>query len=243
MSMEDSPFGIRDSVALVTGANRGLGQAFVQALLAAGVRKIYAAAREPAQVALAERVIPLRLDVTNHRDVEEALAKCQDISLLINNAGIIHWESALDPLALALAGAEWETNVIGPLRLIQSFAPVLRKNGGGAILNVLSALTWVSLPGGPAMYSATKAALWSLTNSLRTELRSQGTQVSALHVAFLATDMTQGRQLPKAHPLEVAKYALTALQGGEVEILADGLTRQLKQALSSGVYLSPPKQG
>jgi NAD(P)-dependent dehydrogenase (short-subunit alcohol dehydrogenase family) len=232
-----------NSVALVTGANRGLGAAFLRSLRAAGVRKIYAGARDPSKLERTEGVVPLQLDVTSARDVAEAGAACGDVSLLVNNAGTVSYSNVLDHSVLRPFQTEWETNVLGPLRLIQTFAPILAKNGGGAILNVLSVLTWISLPGGPATYSATKAALWSLTNSLRTELKAQGTLVSALHVGLMDTDMTRGMQMPKVDPQDVANSAVAALRAGEAEILADDVSRQVKHALSSGVYLSPPRQG
>jgi NAD(P)-dependent dehydrogenase (short-subunit alcohol dehydrogenase family) len=234
---------IRGSVALVTGANRGLGDAFVQALRAAGARKVYAAARDPARVAAADGVVPMRLDVTHPGDIAAAAQKCRDVTLLINNAGIIRGESLLSASSLESATAEWMTNFLGPLALSQAFAPILAANGGGAILNVLSALSWISLPGGPATYAASKAAEWSLTNSLRHELRAQGTQVVGLHVGFMDTDMTRGLQLPKADPHEVARVAVAALARGEVEVLADGTSQQIKQALSAGVYLQPRPSG
>jgi len=226
-----------NTVALVTGANRGLGAALVQALRAAGAKKIYAAARDPDQVAPGKGIIPVRLDVTRTKEITEAGLMCTDVNLLINNAGIAHGTSALDPASLVSAHAEWETNVVGPLMLTQTFAPILARNGGGALLNVLSALTWISVPNGPATYSATKAALWSLTNSLRIELRAQGTSVAALHVGFMDTDMAGPYNVPKSDPLTIAQYAVKALQQGEIEILADDTSRHLKQGLSAGAYL------
>jgi NAD(P)-dependent dehydrogenase (short-subunit alcohol dehydrogenase family) len=246
--MELASFNIQNGVALVTGANRGFGAAFVQALRAAGAKKVYAAAREIAGLGAAlagtggTEVVPLRLDITNSRDVEAAAAKCADVNLLINNAAINNrGEQVLDPASLLSVGAEWETNVVAPVRMIQTFAPLLAKNGGGAILNVLTALTWMSMPGRAGWYSATKAALWSLTNSVRNDLRGQGTLVSALHAAFMATNMTEGLQMPKVDPLDIARLAVNALQAGEEEILADEISRRLKQGLSSGVYLRAPK--
>jgi NAD(P)-dependent dehydrogenase (short-subunit alcohol dehydrogenase family) len=230
---------IKGSVALVTGANRGLGKAFVQALLSAGAAKIYAAARDPASIARTAGVVPVRLDVTSAEDIRSAAAQFRDVSLLINNAGIsIRSPSALDPGSLDALRKEAETNVFGPLSLTQAFAPVLAANGGGAVLNVLSALSWVSITGAET-YSATKAAAWSLTNGLRHVLGQQGTQVVALHVGYMDTDMTRGLPVPKADPIAVARDAIAAIENGEVEILADATSVQLKQALSAGVYLKP----
>ena len=233
---------IRGSVALVTGANRGLGKAFVQALLAAGAKKVYAAARDPATVAPMVGVVPLRLDVTNADDIAAAAREYRDVTLLVNNAGIIRGAGLLDKSSLDAARAEWETLFLGPLALSQAFAPTLAANGGGAIVNVLSALSWVSLPGS-ATYSAAKAAAWSMTNGLRNELQGQGTQVTALHVGFMDTDMVRGLEVPKTDPFEVAQRTLAGVQQGEVEVLADALSVQLKQGLSAGVYLQAPSRG
>jgi NAD(P)-dependent dehydrogenase (short-subunit alcohol dehydrogenase family) len=226
---------IQDSVALVTGANRGLGLAFVRALIARGARKVYVGARDPSTVSLAG-VEPIRLDVTNPADLAAAVDRASDVQLLVNNAGIVRRSALLGPDAIDGARAEFETNVIGPLAVSRAFAPVLARNGGGAILNVLSAASWVTLPRART-YSASKAAAWSLTNGLRAELHEQGTQVVALHVGFVDTDMTNGLPVAKSRPEDVVEAALGGLEGGDLEILADGTSRQIKQALSQGVYL------
>lgn len=230
---------IKGSVALVTGANRGLGKAFVEMLLAGGAKKIYAAARDPKSIPAMEGVVPLKLDVTNAADISAAARDCKDVTLLVNNAGILRGASLLDASALESARAEWETMCFGPLALSQAFAPALAANGGGAIVNVLSALSWISFPG-VATYSSAKAAAWSLTNGLRNELSGQRTQVVALHVGFMDTDMARGVSMPKIAPSAVALQTLAAVQQGEVEVLADGISEQLKQGLSQGVYLHPP---
>ena len=219
------------AVVLITGANRGLGRAFAEAALAAGAAKVYAAARDPASIDL-PGVVPLRLDVTDPAQVAAAAAECRDVTLLINNAGILRGGSLLAPEALAAARAELETNFFGPWLLARAFAPVLAANGGGAVLNVLSALSWVSLPGS-ATYSASKAAAWALSNGLRQELRAQGTQVTSLHVGYMDTDMVRGVAAPKASPADVARQALQALAAGDFEVLADEISRQVKQSLST----------
>jgi len=234
---------INGSVALVTGANRGLGKAFVQALSQAGARKIYAAARDPATIAAADGIVPIKLDVTNPEHIRSAAAEFRDVSVLINNAGIsIRSPSALDPASSDALRKEMETNVFGPLSLVQAFAPILASNGGGAVLNVLSALSWVSITG-VETYCATKSAAWSLTNGLRHSLSQQGTQVVALHVGYMDTDMTKNLPVTKSDPNVVARDAISAIEKGEVEILADATSVQLKQALSSGVYLKPLPRG
>jgi len=221
---------IRNSIALVTGANRGLGRAFVQALLDAGAKKIYAAARDPQSIKI-PGVEPLRVDVTSMRDVVAAANVATDVNLVINNAGIFRPTPLLGADDADLR-AEMDTNYFGTLAMSRAFAPVLARNGGGALVNVLSALSWVNLPG-TALYSASKAAGWSLTNALRDELRAQNTQVVALHVGYMDTDMTKDVQAPKSNPLDVARQVLAALENGSSEVLADDVSRQVKKGLSA----------
>jgi len=229
---------IRDSVVFVTGANRGLGLAFVQQLLAAGARKVYAAARNPETIQV-DGVHPVRLDVTDGNAIAAIAKECTDVNLLINNAGITLRSGFLAADAVEAARAEMETNYFGPLHLSRAFAPVLAKNGGGAIVNVLSVLSWVSLPTS-GTYSASKSAAWSLTNWLRTGLRAQGTQVVSVHVGLIDTDMTKGLQLPKVQPVDVVRQTLAAVDQGRDEVLADDVTRQVKAGLSDqpGIYLT-----
>jgi NAD(P)-dependent dehydrogenase (short-subunit alcohol dehydrogenase family) len=229
---------IRDSVAFVTGANRGIGLAFAQELLAGGARKVYAAARQPERITLSgvERV---RLDVTNPEDVAAAARQCTDVNLLINNAGIALWTGFLAPDSIEAARSEMETNYYGPLLLSRAFAPVLAKNGGGAIVNLLSVLSWVAVPSA-GTYSASKAAAWALTNWLRTALREQGTQVVGVHAGPVDTDMASEITLPKVKPIFVVRQALSAVEAGRDEVLADEVTRQVKAGLSDreGIYLN-----
>jgi NAD(P)-dependent dehydrogenase (short-subunit alcohol dehydrogenase family) len=229
---------LRNSVALVTGANRGLGLAFTKALLERGARKVYAGARDPSTVTL-PGVIPVRLDVTHPEQVEALARETGDVTLLINNAGIFRGGSLLGADALRNAREELETNYLGPLVTSRAFAPILGRNGGGAIVNVLSVLSWVTLPG-TASYSASKAAAWALTNGLRTELRPQHTQVLGLHVGYIDTDMVRGIDAAKSTPEEVVRQTLAALEADQDEILADDISRKVKQGLSPqpGVYLS-----
>jgi NAD(P)-dependent dehydrogenase (short-subunit alcohol dehydrogenase family) len=231
---------IHDSVAFVTGANRGLGLAFARALLAGGARKIYAAARDPASVTL-PGVQAIRLDVTNPDEVATAARDLPDVTLLVNNAGVLRGSGFLSPGGVDAVRAELETNFFGPLALSRAFAPILARNGGGAIINVLSALSWVSFPTS-STYSASKAAAWSLSNGLRGELGGQGTQVLALHVGFMDTDMIRHVTAPKSDPNDVVRQTLAALEAGKSEILADEVSRRIKQNLSAepGVYLVPP---
>ena len=233
---------IKDSVAFVTGANRGLGAAFATALLAAGAKKVYAAARDPASVDI-PGVHPVRLDVTRPGEVLAAARDFRDVTLVINNAGISNGGGLLNgPASLDAFRAEFEVNTFGLLAVSQAFAPHLAANGGGALVNVLSALSWATLPG-TGGYSATKAASWALTNGLRQELKAQGTQVVALHVGFMDTAMTAKINAPKSRPEDVVAQVLAAIEAGEPEVLADAISHQVKQGLSAGAYLAPVARG
>jgi NAD(P)-dependent dehydrogenase (short-subunit alcohol dehydrogenase family) len=225
---------IKDSVVFITGANRGLGLAYARAALAAGAKKVYAAARDPKSITL-EGVHAIALDVTKPEQVEAAARACGDVTLLINNAGISRGSGLLSADAMDTARAEFETNFFGPWALARAFAPVLAKNGGGAIVNVLSALSWISLPS-VATYSTSKSATWSLSNGLRNELRGQGTQVVSVHVGYMDTDMASHVPGDKTSPDDVAKQTFAAVEAGLPEVLADAVARQVKQ----GFVANPP---
>lgn len=229
---------IQNAVALVTGANRGLGLAFAKALLERGASKVYAAAREPSSISI-PGVVPVRLDVTQPEQVAALTRDLRDVTLLINNAGILKPGGLLGADVLTAARAELETNYLGPLATSQAFAPILASHGGGAIINVLSVLSWLSFPGSTT-YSASKAAAWAMTNGLRHELRAQKTQVLSLHVGYIDTDMAEKVTAPKSSPADVVRATLDALEAGRDEVLADEVSRNVKQGLSAGVYLSPP---
>ena len=219
---------IEGAAALVTGANRGLGRALVQELLDRGAAKVYAAARSPQAVPDDERVVPLQLDVTDADSVERAAGRAADVSIVINNAGI-HLATSLLEAPLADIQRELDTNVYGPIRVARAFAPVLADNTPGALVNVLSALSWVSFGTG---YDLSKSAAWSATNGLRTALRDQGTTVTALHVGYMDTDMAAQVDAPKADPREVARLTVDAVAAGDYEVLADATSRQVKSLLS-----------
>jgi NAD(P)-dependent dehydrogenase (short-subunit alcohol dehydrogenase family) len=222
---------IENAVVLVTGANRGLGLAFAQAALERGARKVYAAVRNPSALPLAG-VVSVPLDVTRPRDIEQLAAACGDVSVLVNNAGIANLGGFLADDTVEQAYQQLETNFFGPLRMSRAFAPVLAANGGGAILNVLSIASWLN---GPMLgvYGVSKSAVWALTNGLRLELAPQGTQVTGLHVGFVDTDLTRGLDVPKALPADVVRAALDGLEAGDAEVLADDVSRAVKQGLST----------
>lgn len=229
---------IADATVLITGANRGIGLAFAKAALARGARKVYAGARDPDRVTL-PGVTPLRLDVTSPEHVAAAARTAADTTIVINNAGIALTGSFGAPDAEPALRRHLETNVLGVLRVAQAFAPVLARHGGGALVNVASIASWIS---GPllANYAVSKAAVWSLSNGLRNDLRAQGTQVMTLHMGFVDTDLTHGIEMPKSSPEAIVARALDALEAGAEEALADELTRQVRQGLSAEppVYLA-----
>jgi NAD(P)-dependent dehydrogenase (short-subunit alcohol dehydrogenase family) len=227
---------LKDSVVFITGANRGLGLEFARQALARGAKKVYASARDPGAVSL-PGVIPVKLDVTRPEDALEAARQFGDVTLVINNAGIGRVSGFLDESSSSEMRAQLETNLFGMFNVSHAFAGVLGRNGGGALLNVLSILSWVNAPV-LAGYSVTKAAAWSLTNGLRHELSKQGTQVLGLHAGFIDTDMVRSFDAPKTTPESVVQQAYDALEAGESEVSVDEGTRQIKQGLSSGVYLT-----
>src|SRR6266571_2844186 len=165
---------IKDSVAFVTGANRGLGLAFARELLARGAKRVYAAARDPSTIAGEAGIVAVKLDVTDPASVAAAAAQCPDVTLLVNNAGIARvMGSTLDPALIDAAREIFETNYYGLIRVSQAFAPILKANGGGGVVNMLSIASWVARPA-MAAYGASKSAAWSYTNALRAELREYG---------------------------------------------------------------------
>lgn len=237
---------IEGSTALVTGANRGLGLAYAKGLLAAGAKKVYAGARDPASVTL-DGVVPVKLDVTRADDIAAAVALCGDVDIVINNAGItIRGESLLSAGGSDAMREVMETNVYGISSVSRAFAPVLAANGGGALVNMLSVLSWVSLPS-TSIYSVTKAAAWSLTNGLRNELREQGTQVLGVHAGLIETDMSKGfpGNLPVSQPQDIVDAVLKALEAGESEVLADDISKQIKTGFTQtpSVYLGSNRPG
>jgi NAD(P)-dependent dehydrogenase (short-subunit alcohol dehydrogenase family) len=232
---------ISGSVALVTGANRGLGLAFARELVRRGAAKVYGAARDPGKVT-EPGVQPVALDITDGDQVERAAAQCADVSLLVNNAGVLRYSTFTSAPDLDAARQEMETNYFGTLRMCRAFAPVLAANGGGAIVNMLSVTSFYTNPFN-ASYGASKAAAWSLTNGVRLELHHQGTLVVAVHAGFIDTDMAALATGPKDSPESVAQQVFDAVEAGRIEVLADERSRFIKASLSRDHELIyPPVQ-
>jgi NAD(P)-dependent dehydrogenase (short-subunit alcohol dehydrogenase family) len=218
---------LQNSVVLVTGSNRGIGKAFVQGFLDRGAAKVYATARTPLRYD-APRVVPLALDVTDAASVAAVAAAAPDVTILVNNAGI-SGSGTLVGSKIESIQAVLDTNLLGPIRLVQAFAPILEANGGGAIVNVASALSWLA---GSGDYGVSKAALWQVTNTLRVELRDRGTLVQGLHLGYTDTDMTANVTAPKGDPADVVAASLDGLESGAAEVLADQTSRWAKSLLA-----------
>lgn len=230
---------IEGSVVLVTGANRGLGAEYVRQLIDLGAAKVYAAARNLSSIT-AEGAVPIKLDVTSADDIAAAVESCGDLTMLINNAGVVLGGRIMADNSLENAKAEFETNVWGPFNLSKAFAPVLAKNGGGVIVNVLSAVSWLSMKE-VATYAMSKSAAWSMTNGLRLELARQGTLVVAVHPAFIDTDMAAGVDMPKTSPQQVVERTLTGVLQGLPEVLADDTSVFVKNSLPKHIETFYPK--
>jgi len=222
---------INEKTALVTGANRGLGRQLAAQLRDRGAT-VYAAARNPATVDLSG-VTPVALDITDPASIAAAAAATSGVAILVNNAGSSTGSSLLtgDPADIRL---EMDTHFFGTLAVIRAFAPQLAAQENSAVLNVLSALSWLTFPGTGA-YCAAKSAEWSLTNALRLELAPQGTRVSSLHVGYMDTDMTRNIDAPKSDPAVIAKLAIDGIAAGDAEIIADEVSRRVQAGLASGV--------
>jgi len=228
---------IDGATVLVTGGQRGLGRSFVDELLSRGATKVYATARTPVE-SPDPRIVPVALEVTDPESVAALARIAGDVSIVINNAGVAG-SGPLLAVDIDEAREIFEANVFGPLRIAQAFAPILAANGGGALVDIHSALSWVA---GFGAYGASKAALWSVTNSLRVELAGQGTQVVGVHLGYTDTDMVRGVNAPKNDPRKVAADTLAALEAGETEVLADDTSRHFKSVLSGPVEgLSIPR--
>jgi NAD(P)-dependent dehydrogenase (short-subunit alcohol dehydrogenase family) len=224
---------VADSIALVTGANRGIGRALVAELLQAGARKVYATGRsldalQAVRDLAPQRVTPLLIDVANRSTIAAAAATAGDTTLLINNAGVIEFGNVLEVAEERIAH-QFATNFYGKLSMARAFAPVIERNGGGAIVNVLTLVALASMPG-LSTYNATKAAAWSMTQSLRAALAGKGIEVFGVFPGAVDTDMLAGVQMAKAPPADIAKAVIRGIDTGVEDIFPDPMSTQLYAA-------------
>jgi NAD(P)-dependent dehydrogenase (short-subunit alcohol dehydrogenase family) len=221
---------IKGCTALVTGANRGVGRAFAQALLEAGAAKVYAGVRDPASIK-DKALTPIKLDVTSREDVAAAVAACGDVNILINNAAAMLGKPVLGADSVDSLRREMEVNVFGLLAMANAFAPVLERNGGGALVNMLSVVSWYVYPFN-STYCTTKHAAQAITDGLRIQLKSQGTQVIGVYAGFIDTDM--GNALfagEKTSPAQVAAKTLDGIRNGLDNVLSDASSERLWKAV------------
>jgi NAD(P)-dependent dehydrogenase (short-subunit alcohol dehydrogenase family) len=221
---------IQGTTVVVTGGQRGIGQAIVRELLDRGAAKVYATARDP-KPSGDPRIVSIELDVTKPDSIAALADTAQDASIVMNNAGI---SGGRDVLTVPLDEVRevFETNYFGALQIARTFAPILASNGGGALVDIHSVLSWAS---GAGAYGDSKAAFWSATNSLRIDLAAQHTLVTGVHLAYTDTAMVADLDVPKNDPRDVAKAIADGVERGDTEILVDDITRHFKAALSGPV--------
>ena len=219
---------IEGSIALVTGANRGLGKALVSALLEAGATKVYATVRDEKKLVRTDaRIVPLLLDTTKPAQIVAAAKQASDVTLLVNNAGVLNSYSALTASQEELE-ADFRTNVHGTLGVVRAFVPALARNGGGTtIVNVLSLASLASVPT-MAGYSASKAAAYSITQALRAELRAKNIAVLAALPGPIDTDMVKALAMPKTSAADTAKALIEGIARGDEEIFPDPMAQQMR---------------
>lgn len=226
---------IKNSIVLITGANRGIGKAYAEELRKAGAKKIYLGVRNPASVkdmvaAYPDIYVPLTLDVTKNSEIKAAAQKAGDVQILINNAGIALMDDLSTPTAAENARAEFEVNYIGPLLMTQAFAPVLKKNGGGVLVTVSSIAGHVAFPMFTT-YCASKFAAHSLILSSRAQLAAQGTRVIGVYPGPIDTDMAKDVPMDKVPPADVALATIKAIESGAEDVFPDPMAQGLYSAL------------
>jgi len=230
---------------LVTGANGGLGAEFVHQAIDLGAQKVYASARRPREWN-DSRIVALPLDITDEASIAAAAVAASDTTILVNNAGMSLLPDRLLELDMSDIRKTFETNFFGAIAIVRAFAPIVGANGGGAFLNVHSVLSWVvgdpkSPTGGHQAYAASKAALWSATNSLRLSLADQGTHVLGLHLGYTATGMTANIDAELGDPADVVRLAYAGLTAGDYEVIADATSATVKQALCQPIEALYPQ--
>jgi NAD(P)-dependent dehydrogenase (short-subunit alcohol dehydrogenase family) len=228
---------IEGATALVTGANRGIGRAFAEELVARGAAKVYAGVRDVSTVT-DPRLVPVRLDVTDPARIEAVATELADVDLVVNNAGS---GRPAPPLSATLEDArfELELNYLSIVSMTEAFAPVIESNGGGAFVNMLSIVSWAAAPN-LSTYSASKAAAWSYSNSSRIELKRHGIEVVGVHVGYVDTDLIASFEVEKIQPQLVPAAALDGLEAGEPEVAVDDWSREVKAGLSDDQHLIYP---
>ena len=226
---------IKGSIALVTGTNRGVGRATVKVLIEQGAAKVYATARDASKIADLAAAYPgkveaLALDVTKPEQVSAAAARAKDVNLLINNAGVNKMKGFIAADNIDHARAEMEANYFGTMAMCRAFAPVLKANGGGAILNIISIAGRVTIPM-LGSYCASKWALFSLTQGVRAELAKQGTLVVSVNPGAIDTDMAKGMDMAKLDPADVARQSLKAVEDGVEDIYVGDMAQGMLQGM------------
>mgnify|MGYP000727103421 CR=1 FL=1 len=222
---------IQDAVVLVTGSNRGIGKALVQALSKAGARKIYASARDSSSLSFAglkAEIVPLTLDVSNDSNLQKVAKQANDVTLVLNNAGVLSTGNILEVTEDQIKH-NFETNFFGALAVARTFAPIIERNGGGAIVNTLTLLSLASMPAFAA-YNASKAATWSMTLSLRASLANTNVAVHSVFPGAVDTDMLDGIEMAKTSPDEVAKAIVEGVNQDKEDIFPDPMSKQVYPA-------------
>lgn len=229
---------LNEAVVLVTGANGGIGTPLVREALARGARKVYATARSPRGDWEDQRIVPLPLDVTDSASIQDCVAAASDVTVLINNAGVSVTTPGILTQTEDEIRANVATNFLGPLFLARAFAPILSANRGSVLVDIHSVLSWYAVAG---IYSATKAAMWSATNSLRLELAPAGVHVVGVHMGYVDTRMAAHTDDPKIDPLDFANTVYDGVEAGLYEILVDEVSHMAKAGLSAPVETVYPE--
>ncbi|QDT38896.1 SDR family oxidoreductase [Stratiformator vulcanicus] len=231
-------FDVQGKVALVTGANRGIGKVILETLLAEGASKVYAAVRDTSSVEglvkeHGEKVVPLEIDLSKPATIAAAAKQAEDVELVVNNAGVLKTADPLDPAAFDALDFEMKVNVHGLMHMAQAFAPVLKTNGGGALVQ-LNSVASIKNFADFATYSASKAASYSITQALRDKLADQNTQVLSVHPGPIGTDMADSAGLTEMAepPSVVADGIVAALADGRFHLFPDTMAKQVGEAYS-----------